>query len=53
MTALFVAIGTIAGVLLGWFLVSLRVKSSESRLETELRQQISKFTTGHFFSAKW
>lgn len=41
MDAVFIAIGTIIGVLLGWFLASLRAKSVEGRLEIELRQQIS------------
>jgi hypothetical protein len=41
MTTLFIAIGTIAGVILGWFLASLRAKSSESSIETELRKQVS------------
>src|SRR5882762_10356904 len=46
MTALSVVIGTvgiIVGVLLGWFLASLRARSSESHLEIELRQQIGEW----------
>jgi DNA recombination protein RmuC len=41
MTALFIAMGTIAGVILGWVLALLCAKSSESGIETELRQQLS------------
>ena len=41
MNTIYVGIGVIAGVLLGWFLASWRTRSFQGRLEDELREQIS------------
>jgi DNA recombination protein RmuC len=41
MTAILIVLGTLVGVLVGWYLALSRAKTSENRIETELRQQIA------------
>lgn len=40
MTAVFVALSALVGVIVGWLLAAWRLKASEGRLETELRGQL-------------